>query len=382
MIKRFSFADAALNTVLIVMAAATAALLLIYILRGSPQDESSAEVGPPHVIGMETEAPVTTVSETETQAAVSEATTAVSAEPAAPPAGNYDPAFFDKAFFIGDSLSVGLINYEFLKPENVFAQAGITPSSITKTLIDNVSVYQKVSDFAPDYICIMLGTNGLSYLKTNDMSQKLGDFIDELKKLCPEAKIAVVSIPPVTKKHEEEKPEKLYMITEYNESIKKLAEDKSVAFADAFTLLKDETGYLGPDYAEHDGLHLKIHAYPVILSAVENAVFDFYGEQPIPEETTTETALSNSNAAETAVNSSTAGTSATSGSTTETSAASSSVSETSAASGSAAETSETGGSITETTAADSEMSAKTVKESETPSESNTMTILENTEISD
>lgn len=289
MSKRVSFADIAVNTALIIMSAAAAVLLCIYIFRGKPQEDNYAEPTVPHVIGAaESETAVTEPPAVSETSAVSEQTE-VTTEQTVVPSGDYDPAFFERAFFIGDSLSVGLINYEFLKPENVFAQAGITPSSVVKTQIDGVSVYQKVSEFDPEYICIMLGTNGLSYLKTDDMAEKLGTFIDELRKLCPNAEIAVVSIPAVTQKHEEEKPEKLEMITEYNERLQKLAEDKSTAFADIFPLLRDETGYLASDYAEHDGLHLKIHAYPVILNTVQSAITEFYGEKQQSSETTAST---------------------------------------------------------------------------------------------
>lgn len=308
MSKKISFADAAVNAALIMLTVAAAVLACIYFLRGTTDDSSSAENTVTHIIepdDTETETETTAVS-TVTETSVTDETTSVTEYLFTPPVGEYDPAFFDNAFFIGDSLSVGLINYEFLKPENIFAQAGITPSSVKKTKIDDMTVYQKAADFDPKYMIIMLGTNGLSYLKTDDMAKNMGSFVDELKQLCPESKIVIVSIPPVTKKREDEKAEKMNNIVEYNEKLKKLAEDKSVAFADAFVLLQDETGYLGGDYAEQDGLHLKIHAYPVILGAIENAVTEFYGEQPIPDETseTTEfhqTASASEIASETAV---------------------------------------------------------------------------------
>lgn len=299
MSKKTSFADIAVNTVLAIMAAAAAALLCIYLIGGGASEQNADDTAPPLVINAEetvsaavsvsetvTETKTETESETAATTPPQEETTAAAAITSEPPPSEYDAAFFDSAFFIGDSISVGLLNYEFMKPENIFAQAGITPSSVTNKVIDGKTVYQKVSGFAPKYICIMLGTNGLSYLKTDDMAEKLGAFIDELKKLCPDAKITVSSIPPITRKHEEEKPEKLSTVVEYNAKLKKLAEDKGVAFADIYSLLRDESGYLGSDYAEQDGLHLKKRAYPVILSALETTINEFYGEQPIPSETT------------------------------------------------------------------------------------------------
>lgn len=290
-----SAADIAVNTAIIILAAVIAVLLGIYFIKPVLPDKSSASESP-HVIGsntapIETEAPVTVttqeaVSQTET-VTVTEITTDINSSPDF----FYNSEFFDDVFFIGDSLSTGLVNYEFLKPENVFAQAGLTPSSVMTTDINGISVYDAAAKAGKSYICIMLGTNGLSYLESDYMSEKMTEFIDELQRVCPNSQVVLVSIPPVTKLHEDEKPEKLDKITEYNSHIQKIAEDKELLFADIFSLLHDETGYLAEHYAETDGLHLKIYAYPVILSTLQTVIT---GETPVPPETS---AVSESSAA-------------------------------------------------------------------------------------
>ncbi|MBP1559906.1 MAG: hypothetical protein J6C96_01505 [Oscillospiraceae bacterium] len=290
-----SAADIAVNTAIIILAAVIAVLLGIYFIKPVLPDKSSASESP-HVIGsntapIETEAPVTVttqeaVSQTET-VTVTEITTDINSSPDF----FYNSEFFDDVFFIGDSISTGLVNYEFLKPENVFAQAGLTPSSVMTTDINGISVYDAAAKAGKSYICIMLGTNGLSYLESDYMSEKMTEFIDELQRVCPNSRVVLVSIPPVTKLHEDEKPEKLDKITEYNSHIQKIAEDKELLFADIFSLLRDETGYLGEHYAETDGLHLKIYAYPVILSTLQTVIT---GETPVPPETS---AVSESSAA-------------------------------------------------------------------------------------
>ena len=277
MSKRISFADIAVNAALVLMSAAAAVLLCIYFFGERPADGDPSDTDTPHIINASETEPtqtfVTTV--TETTVISEEAETTSETEP--PSASEeYSPAFFHNTLFIGYSISVGLINYEFLPPENVFAKAGITPSSVVNTNIDDVSVFSKASGLDPEYICIMLGTNSVAYVEGQEMSEELGKFIDMIAGTCPNARIVLASVPPVTRKHEEEKPEQLEAIIAYNKLVKELAEEKSVAYADTFSLLTDETGYLGSRYAEHDGLHLKIHAYPVILSAVQNALINYY----------------------------------------------------------------------------------------------------------
>ena len=284
----------------------------IYFLRqnGFPAaDAGAAENTLPHVIGTEASVtepePVTaqthgttatTVSETTVSESDSETVSEMSEIPGTQIAASteYDKTFYDKVLMVGDSLSVGLVNYGYLKADNVFAQVGLTPASVMTTDINEESVYAKASALSPEYICIMLGTNGLSYLTEEYMTEKMGEFIDALWLTCPEAKIILVSIPPVTKVREQEKPEKIPKITAYNQLIQNLAEEKSVTFVNAFPLLQDTEGYRADDYAENDGLHFKAAAYPVILSAVQNAIIEKENEEEttfvpapdIPAETT------------------------------------------------------------------------------------------------
>lgn len=284
--EKASPADVAAAWAIVFLAAVLAALVGVYFWRNHsfadvPSANVSNETSGINVIEPESAfiPPETTVSETttvsvtttETEATTEETSDSEKAETIAA-SKEYAPEFFDRGLIIGDSISVGLVNYGYLKPENVFAQIGLTPASVLTADIDGTTVYTKAAGLAPDYICIMLGTNGLSYLSEDFMAEKMSEFIDGLRQTCPDAKILLVSIPPVTAAHESEKPEKIENITKYNEHIAKLAEEKSVPYVNIFSLLQDSGGYLAADYAEHDGLHLKGAAYPVLLSAIQTAV--------------------------------------------------------------------------------------------------------------
>lgn len=291
-----SAADAVTTAAIVLLAAAAAILIGVYFARKSGFADINSAESEPRVIS---EATVITPAETSQTAAtttagttaseltdtetVSSAETAVTVEAST----EYSNEFYERALMVGDSLSVGLVNYGYLKPENVFAQIGLTPASVLTAEIGGETVYSKAAALDPDHICIMLGTNGLSYLSEDFMAQKMGEFIDGLRQTCPDAVIVLISIPPVTAVHESEKPEKIENITKYNDHIAKLAEEKSVIYVDTFSLLKDSSGYLAADYAENDGLHFKTQAYPVILSAVQTAAV---GENYVPPVTETTTA--------------------------------------------------------------------------------------------
>lgn len=281
-------ADGAATAVIILLAAVAAALIGVYLARGGGltdgKDIASAESGIRVISGTETSAEPDTVP---TEATVTEDTpsdTAVTEQTKNEGTENdivtsavltdYSSEFCDRIFMVGDSLSVGFLNYEYLKPENVFAQVGLTPASVLTAEIGGETAYSKAAAADPDYICIMLGTNGLHYLSEDFMAEKMGEFIDGLRRACPRAMILLISIPPVTAEHEKEKPEKIENITKYNQCIAELAEKKSVPYVDTFSLLCDSTGYLAEDYAENDGLHFRADAYPVILSAVQTAAMN------------------------------------------------------------------------------------------------------------
>lgn len=280
--EKASPADTAAVWAIVFLAVVLAALVGVYFWRNHSFADVSAANGEPteiNVIGTETSyippettAPVTTAASTTTTETTTKTVSETEKAETVAASTEYSPEFFDRGLIIGDSISVGLVNYGYLKPENVFAQIGLTPSSVLTADIDGTTVYAKAAGLNPDYICIMLGTNGLSYLSEDFMAEKMSEFIDGLRQTCPNAQILLVSIPPVTAEHESEKPEKIKNITKYNDHISKLAEEKSVAFVDIFALLRDSGGYLAADYAENDGLHLKGTAYPVLLSAIQTAV--------------------------------------------------------------------------------------------------------------
>ena len=57
------------------------------------------------------------------------------------------------------------------------------------------------------------------------------------------------------------------MVDRANETIRALAAEREIPFADNNTILKDETGYLAQKYVySEDGIHLNAAAYEVILN--------------------------------------------------------------------------------------------------------------------
>ncbi len=201
----------------------------------------------------------------------------------------YDKEFFKNSLFIGDSIFTGFAGFGYLEPENVFAQVGLNPESALTKEIDGVTAVAKAQATQPDYICVMLGTNGLAFLSEDYMAEEMSELIDGLKTASPSSEIVILSIPPVTAEHESQNPEKIPNIIDYNGKIQKTAEEKNCVFIDIFTMLQDGDGYLSADYAEADGLHFLGKAYGVVLSRIqyELELLDNNEEEPFTEEVIT-----------------------------------------------------------------------------------------------
>ncbi len=194
----------------------------------------------------------------------------------------YTEDFFDNILFIGDSISGGFSGFEYLKPENVFSKIGLNPSSaLTDKILDvndknksEKTVAQKAVEFQADYLCIMLGTNGMSYLEPEYMIDKMQLLIDELKTEAPNSKLVLMTIPPVSYEYEIAEPDniKLDHILKYNELLKDFAVQNDCLLVDVYSLLCDKSGYYNDKLVDADGVHCHANAYPIILHEVEMTI--------------------------------------------------------------------------------------------------------------
>ncbi len=185
---------------------------------------------------------------------------------------HYDPAFFSKDLFIGDSIYTGLVNYGFFDASNVFAQVGLNPESANTKEYDGFTAVTKAQDMQPKRIYIMLGSNGLAYMGNTHMTEQMKVLVKSLREVCPESYIYVVSIPPVTKVHDSEGKETMAMINGYNKLLKELCENEGIVFLDLCSQLQDSAGYLSADYAEADGMHFLVAAYKHMLSFFQKSI--------------------------------------------------------------------------------------------------------------
>ena len=173
-----------------------------------------------------------------------------------------EDTYFDGAVFLGDSRTEGRFLYSGLKTGHFYTAVGATVESVFSKKNfetesgEKVPLLDAVAEQDCDKIYIMLGINELGWSKVKTFHDQYAKLIDRVREDHPEAKIVLQSIPPVSAKQE---AKKTYVnndrISDYNEVIRTLAEEKECYFLDVAACLSDGNGLLPKDL-NFDGIHL------------------------------------------------------------------------------------------------------------------------------
>lgn len=182
--------------------------------------------------------------------------------------------YFSKCMFVGDSISVGLGDYQFVPVKNVLAEIGMNIEKINtetmSTTYGEMTALDAIKEEKPENIYIMLGSNGIAWLTVTDIIKYYSEFVDEIIKELPNTKIYIISIPPVTTEREtaEDQPILNSDIDKYNSELLKMANEKKIYYVDINTALKGNDGKFPSDMAEEDGMHFVKTTYPVMLDYI------------------------------------------------------------------------------------------------------------------
>lgn len=178
-----------------------------------------------------------------------------------PPSDPVDLTYFDDAVFIGDSRTEGLFLNTSLSNATSFAHMGLMVDTVfTKPLFnvngEKVPVIDAMKKAEFSKVYIMLGINETGWAYSSIFIQKYGEIIDAIREINPDALIYVQAILPVSQKvsstHSYVKNPK---ITEYNQLLLQMAEERQAYYIDTDSAVAGEGGSL-PDDAAPDGIHL------------------------------------------------------------------------------------------------------------------------------
>lgn len=178
---------------------------------------------------------------------------------------NIKPAKMTNALFIGDSRTVGIMEYSGINDADFFCDTGMSvfnaeEKRISVPTVGKVTLNELLSNKKYDKIYIMLGINELGY-QFDSIINKYGDLIEYIKGKQPNAKIFIQANLHVS---EERSKSDDYInnkgINKLNSKLSKFADNKTVFYLDANILFDDSNGNLSASKTQ-DNAHLYAKYY-------------------------------------------------------------------------------------------------------------------------
>lgn len=183
--------------------------------------------------------------------------------------------YFTDAVFIGDSMMERMEMVGGFPTANFVWQVGMSPASVgrkqfrVKGSNARLTTYEKVAEYAPKKIYIMLGANGLDNYATSYIVADYERLADAMITNFPDTLIYVIAPPPMSRKRmhgEYVIPTKRY--SNFADELKALAERRNFYYLDLYHVLADENGYLPGKYDAGDGYHLSRAACDELMDLV------------------------------------------------------------------------------------------------------------------
>jgi Lysophospholipase L1 and related esterases len=172
--------------------------------------------------------------------------------------GGYNKLFTNDVF-LGDSITKGLSAYHILDEAKVYAEVGIGTKK-AKELVDLAAKQN------PKRIFIMIGINDVGSYTTGQFANYYSSLINSVKTKCPNAKIYVQTILPVSGQATQKNPSlSNSRINEFNSAILQISKNENVGFINTSALVNE-------NFYARDGIHYKPTFYPNWLNFLKNNV--------------------------------------------------------------------------------------------------------------
>ncbi|MBR0139687.1 MAG: hypothetical protein IJM17_05310 [Firmicutes bacterium] len=174
--------------------------------------------------------------------------------------------YFNDSLFIGDSRSVGIVEYGNVGEPTAFCNTGLSVYNYDNDDLEvngfgKISLAELLELGSFDRIYIGLGINELGY-KQEDVIAHYSELLDIVKANQPQADIYLLANLHVT--YDRSRRDKIYnngKIDSLNELIKGLTDGTKIMFIDGNPLFDDGEGNLSQDYTG-DNTHLYARFYP------------------------------------------------------------------------------------------------------------------------
>ncbi len=175
------------------------------------------------------------------------------------PAVKPEDVSMDDALFIGDSRTVGIMEYAGISDADFFCDVGMSIYSIHKKSISvsdfgKVSVTELLERGKYGKIYVMLGVNEVGY-NFDTTAEKYGELIDLITEKQPDAMVFIQANLHVSKKRsDKDKVVNNKAIDTLNAKFASFADGEKIFYMDVNTIFDDENGGLAADKSG-DGTH-------------------------------------------------------------------------------------------------------------------------------
>lgn len=165
--------------------------------------------------------------------------------------------YFDDALFIGDSRTVGIMEYGNLENATFLADSGMSVFALEKKKVNvpglgKVTFKEVLEKGSYGKIYLMLGLNELGY-SFESVARKYQETIEQIRQYQEEAILFVCANMHVTQEQSEK--DDIYNnanINKVNELISSLADGEKIFYIDINEVFDDENGNLSTEYTSDD----------------------------------------------------------------------------------------------------------------------------------
>ncbi len=212
----------------------------------------------------------TTATTTTTTTTTTTATTTTTTTQPTETTANNGTVSFPDTLFIGDSRTVGLMEYGKLADADFFCSVGLSSYAVWKESVKikgvgTLTLKEMLQRKSYKQVYIMLGINELGYGLDSTVG-KYRDLISGIGAVLPDAKIIINSTLHVTKACNDIKSGSKAIFTnerinQFNSMISALADNTTVFYLDINPAFDDENGHMTAAYAAGDGIHIRGKEY-------------------------------------------------------------------------------------------------------------------------
>ena len=188
--------------------------------------------------------------------------------------------YLDKFVFLGDSTTYGLGYYyshgysNLVPPEQIWTPANGTLTldqwNYVNIVYPQTGEEMKLVDLLelakPEYICITLGVNGVSFMKEDYFKESYTALVKKIQEVSPATTIVLNSIYPVTVGYEaKDNGINNLKIEAANLWVHDVAKSCGVHYLDSASALINENRVLPDSYTNGDGLHLNGESFGLVI---------------------------------------------------------------------------------------------------------------------